>query len=193
MLISSRDSLTDTPRNNVNPAVWAALNDTWKLTITHTHHWLRWWQIVKNLPAIQATQVWSLGWEDPLEKGMATHSSVLACGIPWTEELSGLQSMGSKRIGYDRDWRLLIPIIKLQRSWLPLPKFLLPPLHLSLLLHTPPPHNISWHSLSTYYVQGFRLCALYASHLILKLALWSVGSIIIQAQESNLPKPLNII
>ena len=43
MLISSRDSLTDTPRNNVNPAVWAALNDTWKLTITHTHHWLRWW------------------------------------------------------------------------------------------------------------------------------------------------------
>ena len=52
--------------------------------------------MAKNLPAMQETQVWSLGWEDPLEKGMATHSSILTWRIPWTEEPSGLQSMGSK-------------------------------------------------------------------------------------------------
>ena len=50
-------------------------------------------QMVKNLPAMQETQVQSLGWEDPLEKGMATHSSILAWRIPWTEEPGGLQSM----------------------------------------------------------------------------------------------------
>ena len=53
-------------------------------------------QMVKNLPAMQETQVQSLGQEDPLEKGMATHSSILAWRIPWTEEPGGLQSMGSK-------------------------------------------------------------------------------------------------
>ena len=47
-------------------------------------------QTVKNLPAMQETQVWSMGWEDPLEKGMATHSSILAWRIPWTEEPGGL-------------------------------------------------------------------------------------------------------
>ena len=51
-------------------------------------------QIVKNLPVIQETQVQSLGWEDPLEKGMATHSSILAWRVPQTEEPGGLQSMG---------------------------------------------------------------------------------------------------
>ena len=53
--------------------------------------------VVKNLPAMQKTQetqVRSLGWEDPLEEGMATHSSILAWRIPWTEEPGGLQSMG---------------------------------------------------------------------------------------------------
>ena len=55
-------------------------------------------QLVKNLPAVQETQVQSLGWEDPLEKGMATHSSILAWRIPWTEEPSGLQSKGSKEL-----------------------------------------------------------------------------------------------
>ena len=50
--------------------------------------------MVKNLPAIQETRVQSLGQEDPLEKGMATHSSILAWKIPWTEESGGLQSMG---------------------------------------------------------------------------------------------------
>jgi len=51
-------------------------------------------QKAKNLSAMQETQVQSLGWEDPLEKGMTTHSSILAWRIPWTEELSGLQTMG---------------------------------------------------------------------------------------------------
>ena len=51
-------------------------------------------QMVKNLPAMQETWVQSLGWEDPLEKEMAIHSSILAWKIPWTEEPGGLQSMG---------------------------------------------------------------------------------------------------
>ena len=51
-------------------------------------------QMVKNLPAMRETQVRSLGREDPLEKGMATHSSVIAWRIPWTEEPGGLQSLG---------------------------------------------------------------------------------------------------
>ena len=58
-------------------------------------------QTVKNLAAIQETQVQSLGWEDSLEKGMATHSSILAWRILWTEELGGLQSMDWQRVGYD--------------------------------------------------------------------------------------------
>ena len=58
-------------------------------------------QMVKNLPAIQGTQVQSLGQEDPLEKGMATHSSILAWEIAWTEEPGGLQSMGSQRVRLD--------------------------------------------------------------------------------------------
>ena len=59
-------------------------------------------QLVKNLPAVQETWVQSLGWEDPLENKMATHSSTLAWKISWTEEPGGLQSMGSQRIGHDR-------------------------------------------------------------------------------------------
>ena len=58
-------------------------------------------QRVKNMPAMQETQVQSLGWEDPLEKGMATHSSTLAWRIPWTGEPGRLQSMGSSRVGHD--------------------------------------------------------------------------------------------
>ena len=58
-------------------------------------------QRIKRLPAMQETRVQSLGWEDPLEKEMVTHSSILAGRIPWTEELGGLQSMGSQRIGHD--------------------------------------------------------------------------------------------
>ena len=58
-------------------------------------------QMVKNLPTVQQTRVWSLGQEDPLEKGMATHCNILAWRIPWTEEPGGLQSMGSQRVGHD--------------------------------------------------------------------------------------------
>ena len=58
-------------------------------------------QTIKNLPAMQETQVQSLGQEDPLEKEMAIHSSILAWEIPWTEEPSGLQSMELQRVGHD--------------------------------------------------------------------------------------------
>ena len=58
-------------------------------------------QMVNNRRAMQETQVQSLGWEDPLQKGMATHSSLLAWRIPWTEESSRLQSRGSLRVGHD--------------------------------------------------------------------------------------------
>ena len=58
-------------------------------------------QTIKNLPAMQKIQVQSLGWEDPLEKGMATDSSILAWRIPWTEEPGGLQSMWLQRVGHD--------------------------------------------------------------------------------------------
>ena len=58
-------------------------------------------QTVKNLPAVQVSGVQSLSWEDPLEKGMATHSSILAWRIPWTEDPGGLQSMGSQRVEHD--------------------------------------------------------------------------------------------
>ena len=58
-------------------------------------------QIVKNLPAMQGTQVWSLGGEDPLEKEMITHSSILAWRIPWTKDPGRLQSTGSQRVRYD--------------------------------------------------------------------------------------------
>ena len=57
--------------------------------------------MVKILPEMQETCVQSLGWEDPLEKEMAIHSSTLAWKIPWTEEPGGLQSMGLQRVGHD--------------------------------------------------------------------------------------------
>ena len=58
-------------------------------------------QLVNNPPAMCETWVQSLDWEDPLEKDMATHSSILAWRIPWTEEPGGLQSMGSQRVRHD--------------------------------------------------------------------------------------------
>ena len=58
-------------------------------------------QLVKNPPAMRETWVRSLGWEDPLENDMATHSNILAWRIPWAEEPGGLQSMGLQRVGYD--------------------------------------------------------------------------------------------
>ena len=64
-----------------------------------------------NLPAMQETQVQALGWQDPLEKEMGTHSSTPAWRTPWTEEPGGLQFMGSRRVGHDlmtkQNWQLL--------------------------------------------------------------------------------------
>ena len=65
--------------------------------------------ILLNLTAMQEMWVWSLSQEDPLEKGMATHSSILTCRVPWTEELGGLQSIGWQRIGYDWATNTFIP------------------------------------------------------------------------------------
>ena len=75
------------------------------MLFTFSHH-LPFWaflvaQRLKRLPAMRETWVRSLGWEDPLEKEVATHSSTLAWRIPWTEELGGLQSTGSQRVGHD--------------------------------------------------------------------------------------------
>ena len=71
---------------------WVPLLSEWASLVAQT---------VKNLPAMQETQVQSLGQEDPLEKGMATHCSILAWRIPWTEDPVGLQSMGLQRVRYD--------------------------------------------------------------------------------------------
>ena len=65
------------------------------------YEWVPGGLVVKNPPAKQETQVWSLGWEDPMENETATHSSILAWGIPWTEEPGGLQSIGSQRVGHN--------------------------------------------------------------------------------------------
>ena len=74
-------------------------------TLLMKRYGLPWWLSDKNSPAVQKTQVQSLDQEDPLEKKMATHSSILAWEIPWTEEPGGLQSMG------------------LRKSWTPLSNF----------------------------------------------------------------------
>ena len=70
----------------------------------------------KESTAMQETWVWSLGWEDPLEKGTATHSTILAWRIPWTEEPGGLQFMGSQRIGHDWETNKKIIIIERERK-----------------------------------------------------------------------------
>ena len=58
-------------------------------------------QMVRNMPAMQEIWIWSLGQKDSLEKGMATHSIILTCIIPWTEEPGGLQSVVSQRVGHN--------------------------------------------------------------------------------------------
>ena len=72
--------------------IWYPLQYSWASLVA---------QMLKNLPAMWETWVWSLSPEDPLEEGMATHSSVLAWRIPWTENPGGLQSMESLRVGQD--------------------------------------------------------------------------------------------
>ena len=77
-------------------------------------------QLVNNLPAMWETWVWSLGWEDPLEKGKATHSSILAWRIPGTGQPGGLPSMGSHRVGHNwSDLAIAIQSMASQsRTWL---------------------------------------------------------------------------
>ena len=72
--------------------VWPSIDKLWASLVVQT---------VKNLPAVQETEFRSLGREDPLEKEMATYSSILAWEIPWTEEPLRLQPMGSQRVGHD--------------------------------------------------------------------------------------------
>ena len=73
--------------------------------------------MIKNLLAMQETQVLTLGQEEPLEKGITTHSSILAWRIPWTEELGGLQSIVSQRVGHNRETNQ-------RRQWHPTPVLL---------------------------------------------------------------------
>ena len=81
---------------------WSFSCQTLDLIFNFTSLWLPWLaQIVKHLPAVQETQVRLLHWEGPLEKGMATHSSILVWRIPWIEEPGRLQSMGSQRVRHD--------------------------------------------------------------------------------------------
>ena len=76
-----------------------------KIIVSFYNNFKKWTSLVapmvKNQPAMRESQVQSLGREDPLEKGMATHSSILAWRIPWTEELGRLQTMGLQRVGDD--------------------------------------------------------------------------------------------
>ena len=92
-------------------------------------------RMVKNLPPMQESQVQSLHWEDPLKEGMATHSSILAWRIPWTEEPVELQSMRSQRV--EHDWAILIDYIT-GCSWLIQLQLFSPPRRLGLELKCQP-------------------------------------------------------
>ena len=81
------------PGERAERALWGALMRTLGSSLVA--------QMVKHLPTMRETWVRSLGWEDPLEKEMATHSSTLAWKIPWTEEPGRLQSMGLQRVRHD--------------------------------------------------------------------------------------------
>ena len=83
------------------------------LLLSKYHNGLPWWQKdgKKNLPAMWEIGVRSLGWEDPLEKEMATDSNILGCRIPWTEEPGGLPSMGSQRVRHNWVTKTQIPVI----------------------------------------------------------------------------------
>ena len=96
------------PCENVSKAISLSFQRVkFRMTQHIDNRELRWqWaslvaQTIKSLPAMQETWVRSLGQEDPLEKGMATHSSILDWRMPWTEESGRLQSMGSQRVGHD--------------------------------------------------------------------------------------------
>ena len=79
-------------------------------------------QAVKKLPAMQETQIWSLGWEDSLEKGMATHSSILAWKIPWAEETGGYSPWGGKELDMNEQLTLSLSMLsKKEKQFSPFP------------------------------------------------------------------------
>ena len=81
---------------------WVTKNWTFTFILNFPDGWASLMaQMVKNLPAVGETQVWSLDWEDPLEKGLATHASILAWRISWTLETGGLQAMELQWVKYD--------------------------------------------------------------------------------------------
>ena len=95
----SRDSQESSPAPQFKSISSLTFSFLYGPTVTSWVSWVA--QMVKHLPAIWETWVRSLGWEDSLEKGKATHFSILAWEIPWTEEPGRLQSMGSQRVGHD--------------------------------------------------------------------------------------------
>ena len=128
-LIPGKNSINGRKKKCTSPAKERTLS--WLPSVPQDPHSLHWVanrynkaaQRLKNLPAEQATQVRSLGWEDTLKKGMATHSSILAWWIPWTEETGGLQSMGSQSVGHDWITNTFIIIRQtcIEQSMWPLP------------------------------------------------------------------------
>ena len=105
-------------------------------------------QLVKNLPAMWETSVQSLSREDPLEKGMATHSSILAGEIPWTEEPRGLQSLGSQK----SDTTELLTLSYFQYCQLAI--------HVQFLFHLPYKHYSVPSSISVSILYSFALCGI---------------------------------
>ena len=103
---SARRILTTTTKRSEKCATFWVKKKGEKIMYTHSSLISLVVQMVKNLPAMQETQVCSLCWEDPLEKGMATDSSILAWRILWTEEPGRLQSMGSRRVEHDQQLTL---------------------------------------------------------------------------------------
>ena len=108
LLQASREHDIATQTGHAAPTLWIISNVTeqdafllWVETANGSYLQVPVAQMVKNPPAMWETWVPSLGWEDPLEKEMATHSSTLAWKIPWTEEPCRLQSMGSQRVRHD--------------------------------------------------------------------------------------------
>ena len=98
-------------------------------------------QMIKNLPAMQESRVWSPGWEDTVEKRMATHSSIPAWRIPWTEEPGVLQSTGSQTVGHD--WATDTHMLGTRRSQALSPLCLIPEAPFPLLLDHQPPSSLS--------------------------------------------------
>ena len=101
-ILAWRIPWTEEPGGLYSPRGRKESDTTERLTLTHLQNCFgASLMTVKNMPAIQETWVRSLGRKDPLEKGMATHTSILAWRTPWTEEPGGLQSIASQRVGHD--------------------------------------------------------------------------------------------